>query len=308
MVAGLKLDAGRVSCYLRSADVVLDEYYADQDEVEQENEDEEAANQEDLDGSSSSSSSISDGSDQDGDTTTTPHRQKHSKRKLPPATKKDMVLVDIDIYESAYANAHRYFDAKKTAVYKQEKTVEMATKVLKVSEKKIIDSLKAAQQTTVSAAIVKARKPFWFEKYLWFISSENYLVVGGRDAIQNEALVKKHLNKGDVYVHADLHGASSVIVKNPYTTRSSSADDGGGDGVIAETNPDDYNVSMLPPPAADGSFSISPITLHQAGTMSVCMSKAWDSKIVTSAWWVESDQVSKTAPSGEVSTKILICA
>lgn len=34
----------------------------------------------------------------------------------------------------------------------------------------------------------------------------------------------------------------------------------------------------------------------------VCLSKAWDSKIVTSAWWVYPHQVSKSAPTGEYLT------
>lgn len=65
------------------------------------------------------------------------------------------------------------------------------------------------------ASVSKARKPYWFEKFLWFISSENYLVIGGRDRQQNELLVRRYLRKGDLYVHGDLHGASSVIIKNP---------------------------------------------------------------------------------------------
>lgn len=36
--------------------------------------------------------------------------------------------------------------------------------------------------------------------------------------------------------------------------------------------------------------------------MTVCRSSAWDAKIVTSAWWVHSHQVSKTAPTGEYLT------
>lgn len=36
--------------------------------------------------------------------------------------------------------------------------------------------------------------------------------------------------------------------------------------------------------------------------MSVCQSKAWDAKIITSAYWVNADQVSKTAPTGEYLT------
>jgi len=39
---------------------------------------------------------------------------------------------------------------------------------------------------------------FWFEKFNWFVSSENYLVLGGRDAQQNELLVKKYLNPGEL--------------------------------------------------------------------------------------------------------------
>ena len=96
-----------------------------------------------------------------------------------------------------------------------------------------------------------------FEKFLWFISSENYLVIGGRDQQQNELLVKRYFTSNDLYVHADLHGASSVIVKNP---------------------------TGAPVP---------PKTLNEAGTMAICNSAAWDAKVVTSAWWVTHSQVCK---------------
>lgn len=36
--------------------------------------------------------------------------------------------------------------------------------------------------------------------------------------------------------------------------------------------------------------------------MAICNSAAWDAKVVTSAWWVYPDQVSKTAPTGEYLT------
>ena len=42
--------------------------------------------------------------------------------------------------------------------------------------------------------------------------------------------------------------------------------------------------------------------LREAGTFTICRSSAWSSKMVTSAWWVESHQVSKTAPTGEYLT------
>ena len=55
----------------------------------------------------------------------------------------------------------------------------------------------------------------WFEKFNWSITSENYLVIAGRDGQQNELLVRRYLRSGDLYVHADIHGASSVVIKNP---------------------------------------------------------------------------------------------
>ncbi|KAJ8308820.1 hypothetical protein KUTeg_013694 [Tegillarca granosa] len=92
------------------------------------------------------------------------------------------------------------------------------------------------------SAYANSRK---FEKFLWFISSENFLVIGGRDQQQNELIVKRYLKPGD---------------------------------------------------------PIPPKTLNEAGTMAICNSAAWDAKVITSAWWVHHDQVSKTAPSGEYLT------
>ncbi len=36
---------------------------------------------------------------------------------------------------------------------------------------------------------IKPKK--WFEKFRWFVSSDGFLVVAGKDAITNEVLVKK---------------------------------------------------------------------------------------------------------------------
>ena len=167
---------------------------------------------------------------------------------------------------TAFANARKYYEQKKTTAFKHEKTIEASSKALKSAERKIRQDLK---ETKITATINKIRKPFWFEKFLWFVSTEGHLVIAGRDMQQNETLVKRYLAKDDAYVHADLHGAASVIVKNK--------------------------------PNANGQ-PLPPSTLYQAGIMSVCQSKAWDAKMVTSAYWVYSDQVSKSAPSGEYLT------
>jgi predicted ribosome quality control (RQC) complex YloA/Tae2 family protein len=51
------------------------------------------------------------------------------------------------------------------------------------------------RQVKITATINRMRKPFWFEKFLWFISSDGYMVIAGRDMQQNELIVKRHLGK-----------------------------------------------------------------------------------------------------------------
>lgn len=170
------------------------------------------------------------------------------------------LLVDVDLALSAWANARKYYDLKRTAAQKEQKTIDASQKALKSAERKTQQTLKDVR--TIST-ISKARKVYWFEKFYWFISSENFLVIGGRDAQQNELIVKRYMRPTDIYVHAEIQGASSVIVRNP----------SGGD--------------------------VPPKTLIEAGTMAISYSVAWDAKVVTNAYWVRSDQVSKTAPTGE---------
>ncbi|CAK6971511.1 nuclear export mediator factor NEMF-like isoform X2 [Scomber scombrus] len=198
---------------------------------------------------------------------TTEEKGKKNKNKDKGQNKKQQgnkpMLVDVDLGLSAYANAKKYYDCKRSAEKKEQKTMEAVGKAMKSAEKKTQQTLKEVQTVMT---IQKARKVYWFEKFLWFISSENYLIIAGRDQQQNEMIVKRYLRAGDIYVHADLHGATSCVIKNP-----------SGD-------------------------PIPPRTLTEAGTMSVCYSAAWDAKIITSAWWVNHNQVSKTAPTGEYLT------
>merc|ERR1712194_22632 len=122
----------------------------------------------------------------------------------------------------------------------------------------------------------KKQSSHWFQKFYWFITNDNYLVLAGRDAQQNEILVKRYLRIGDAYFHADVHGAASCIVR-----------------AKRERNMKTNKTQPLP---------IPPSALQQAANFTICLSSAWSSKIVTSAWYVQSNQVSKTAPSGEYLT------
>ncbi|KAJ2850887.1 hypothetical protein IWW36_001513 [Coemansia brasiliensis] len=194
------------------------------------------------------------------------------------------LLVDVDIFETAFGNAQRYYNFRRQAGIKHAKTLAVSSQALQSAEQKIQSDLRA---TKITATVSQMRKPLWFEKFAWFMSSDGYLVLAGHDMQQNELLVKRHLRPGDAYVHADIHGAASVIVKNKMSAAPESTSL--TDKVLAENKPKGELSAQ----------SIPPSTLFQAGIMSVCQSRAWDAKILTPAWWVEAHQVSKTAPTGE---------
>lgn len=175
------------------------------------------------------------------------------------------IAVDVDLGLSPWSNARLYYGQKKTAAIKEQKTLQSSVKALKGTERKInADLKKALKQEKETLRLV--RKPFWFEKFIFFISSEGYIVLGGRDMHQNDILYTKYLKKGDVYVHADLHGAATVVIKNK------------------------TGLSQSP---------IPPTTLTEAGSLAVITSSAWDSKAVMSAWWVPAEQVSKVSAVGD---------
>ena len=124
-------------------------------------------------------------------------------------------LVDLTISLSAYANMEKYYSEKKASAVKKQKTKAVVSKAMKRAEKKV---RKDVQVVKVKKGIQRLRKALWFEKFYWFISSDGYLIVSGHDAQQNEIIVKRYLSKGDLYIHADLHGAASVVIKNPKGT------------------------------------------------------------------------------------------
>ena len=183
-------------------------------------------------------------------------KQKASEKRL---------AIDTNLSLSPWANAREYYDQRRSAVVKEQKTLQSSNIALKSTEAKIAQDLKKGLKQE-KAVLRPVRRQMWFEKFTWFISSDGYLVLGGKDAQQNEILYRKYLKKGDIYLHADIHGAATVVVKNNLST------------------PD---------------APIPPSTLSQAGTLAVASSNAWDSKAGMSAWWVNADQVSKSAPTGE---------
>jgi predicted ribosome quality control (RQC) complex YloA/Tae2 family protein len=79
------------------------------------------------------------------------------------------LIVDVDINCNAWQNARSYYDAKKLAVVKGQKTIQASVKAVEQAEKKIMATLEKTEKK--APTITKYRTPYWFEKYLWFLSS-----------------------------------------------------------------------------------------------------------------------------------------
>jgi predicted ribosome quality control (RQC) complex YloA/Tae2 family protein len=190
----------------------------------------------------------------------------------------DTMDITISLKDTAHGNASALFAKYRASKEKGQKTMEASVKALEAAEDTAQRQLQDAQKKKghLSQALHTKRKLLWFEKFHWFITTDNYLVIAGRDAQQNEQLVKRYLRPGDAYLHADVHGAASCILR----AKRSRQGEGG------KTVP----------------LALSDQALREAGNFTICKSSAWNSRMVTSAWWVESHQVSKTAPTGEYLT------
>jgi len=158
-------------------------------------------------------------------------------------------------------------DANASDIYQRGKDLgekaKRARDALKESEAELEKRQKGFDKAR-ALALTRAQptKQFWFERYKWFITSSGKLVIAGRDAHSNDNIVKKHLKEKDVFAHADVHGAPSVILK---------------DGL--EATPED---------------------LREACSFALTQSKAWVAALMEgAAFWVYPDQVSKTPNPGE---------
>ena len=163
-------------------------------------------------------------------------------------------------------NAEAYYEKAKKAKRKTKGAliaIENTKKQLeKIRSKKDI----AMEQVSVPKKRVKKNLK-WYEKLRWFISSDNILVVGGRDANSNEMVVKKYLEPNDIYLHADIHGASSTTIKL-------------NGGELTEN------------------------VIKESGEFAASFSSAWSMGFTTQdVFWVNPDQVTKTPEAGEFLAK-----
>jgi predicted ribosome quality control (RQC) complex YloA/Tae2 family protein len=110
----------------------------------------------------------------------------------------------------------------------------------------------------------------WYERYRWFITTDGLLVIGGRDASSNSALIRKHLTEHDIVFHAEVHGSPFFIIKNAAASLTTTKED-----------------------SIDSS-------LHQVAQATISFSRAWkDGLSSADAYWVLPQQVKRGAPTGQ---------
>ncbi len=172
--------------------------------------------------------------------------------------------VSIDTKKSVEGNAAIYYEKSK----KLKKKLKGAKEALQKSLRKLKDlKLKKIKEEESELKEKEEEKTGydkkWYHKFRWFVSSEGFLVVGGRDATSNEIVIKKHTGKDDLVFHTDMAGSPFFVVKS-------------------------------------NNKKIGEKTIEEAADATVTFSKAWKLGMqTTSVFYVKPEQVSKKAQSGE---------
>jgi predicted ribosome quality control (RQC) complex YloA/Tae2 family protein len=120
-----------------------------------------------------------------------------------------MTRVTLDLAKSIEENASQYYEKAKKLKKKLEGTKGALEKLNKQLNEIMRKSIVKREEKPSKAE----RKKEWYEKFRWFISSEGFLVIGGRDATSNEIVIKKHTDKNDVVFHTDMAGSPFFVVK-----------------------------------------------------------------------------------------------
>lgn len=122
-----------------------------------------------------------------------------------------MTRIILDIRKTIDENAAVYFEKAKKAKKKLEgakKAIEKTWEQLTKAQEEEMEKLEAKKIEKI-----KPEKK-WYEKFRWFLSSEGFLCIGGRDATTNEIVIKKHTNNDDLVFHTDLAGSPFFVVKS----------------------------------------------------------------------------------------------
>lgn len=165
--------------------------------------------------------------------------------------------IEIDLTKSLEENASIYYSKAKKSKKKlkgaKETVMKMREKLLHQANKKEKKKIKIDE---------KAKKK-WYEKFRWFKTTQDLLVIGGKDATTNEEIIKKYTEKNDIVFHTSLAGSPFVVIKK-------------------------------------GKQEINEESIKQARIFTATYSKAWENNLKeVEVMKVSPDQVTKEAQAGE---------
>jgi len=170
-----------------------------------------------------------------------------------------MVEIELDLKKTLEQNASDYFEKGKKAKHKIVKINEVIGQCRDKLDKLEKEEIKSEEKQVQKEKRVKK----WYESFRWFITSEGFLAVGGRDAGSNEIVIKKHVEKNDLVFHTEAAGSPFFILKSEGKT------------------PTERSIQEV----ADACYIFS--KSFKAGVGGV------------NSFWVKPEQISTTPPSGE---------
>uniref|UniRef100_A0A7J3ZJ34 Fibronectin-binding domain-containing protein n=1 Tax=Fervidicoccus fontis TaxID=683846 RepID=A0A7J3ZJ34_9CREN len=168
------------------------------------------------------------------------------------------VILELLVYKSVKEQIDEVFEEYK----KYKKKYESGLLHLKELEERLKREMEAIDAIK-GKAVAMLRKKAWYERFRWSFTRNGLLVLAGKNASQNEVLVRRFLEESDIFLHAEIHGAPATILK---------VKDGG----------------------------LSQEDIKDAATIAACYSKAWKLGLASQdVFWVWGSQVSKSPPPGE---------
>lgn len=186
---------------------------------------------------------------------------------------KDSVILDLDeeiefTFKESLEKVAEFF-YEKSKEYKSK--IPGAEKIIEKTLNKInkLQESEGELEEELIKSLPKIREEIkepWYKKFHWFYTSEEKLAIGGRDATQNDILLKKYLEANDFVFHTLMPGSPFFILR---------------DGKKASEK-----------------------EINQVAVATASYSKAWKEGVsALDVFYVRPEQVSKTAPSGEYVSK-----
>lgn len=173
-----------------------------------------------------------------------------------------MVETEIDIRKGARQNAEKYFKEAKTAKAKLAAAEVALAKTMQKIEELKAGAVKLGEKPTELPKKKRARGK-WYESFRWMHTTEGFLVIGGRDAKQNEIIFTKRIEPTDIVLHADIAGAPLTVIKSE-------------------------------------GREIRPLAIREAAEFAAAYSSAWKAGLGgVDVYWIKPEQVSKQAPAGK---------